>query len=247
MRRSESCTAITVALVSLHAEMLPVVKDRSNSHVGNKYATLDAIMEYLRPLAAKHGIIVSQTAERSEGGLLIETTALHTSGEWIGNSVFIPLLGQQLKGGGYGPVSPQSVGSALTYGRRYGLSSLFAMTTEEDDDGNAASRQRKEARAEAVKSTAPKVVQEANAKKTTSLASLTFPKLKGFEEFEGKPFLEVPSDVFARAITMLSSYASKNAKAMVRGMTEYLEQRAIWEEESPALKPGPDEFQLEAQ
>src|SRR5699024_8007053 len=34
--------------------------------------------------------------------------------------------------------TPQSIGSCLTYSRRYSISSIFGITSDEDDDGNQA-------------------------------------------------------------------------------------------------------------
>jgi hypothetical protein len=62
-------------------------------------------------------------------GVILETVLLHLSGEWISGEMFLPLA----KG------DPQGVGSAITYGRRYGLMAILGMVADDDDDGNAAS------------------------------------------------------------------------------------------------------------
>jgi hypothetical protein len=60
----------------------------------------------------------------------VETRLVHTSGEWLASVVPVPVA----KGDAHG------LGSALSYGRRYGLSALLALSTDEDDDGNAAAK-----------------------------------------------------------------------------------------------------------
>jgi hypothetical protein len=53
----------------------------------------------------------------------------HESGEWIQSSLSLPLAKHD----------PQGVGSAITYGRRYGLSAIVGIVADVDDDANAAS------------------------------------------------------------------------------------------------------------
>jgi hypothetical protein len=63
-------------------------------------------------------------------GIMVETRLIHTSGEWLASVVPVPVA----KGDAHG------LGSALSYGRRYGISALLALSTDEEDDGNAAAK-----------------------------------------------------------------------------------------------------------
>ena len=134
MKTSTSIGAIAPALVAAAAELQPVAKDAINPAFRNKYATLDAIMDQVRPVLAKHGLAVLQTGtapETVDGRLTsvgIETMLLHKSGEWIASSVTLPVE----------KLTAQGAGSAISYGRRYGLSAILGLTAD-DDDGNAAS------------------------------------------------------------------------------------------------------------
>jgi hypothetical protein len=94
-------------------------------------------METVRPALAAHGLAVVQGVvhpETGEGGrlvgIMVETRLVHTSGEWLASVVPVPVA----KGDAHG------LGSALSYGRRYGISALLALSTDEDDDGNAAAK-----------------------------------------------------------------------------------------------------------
>jgi hypothetical protein len=132
VRQSDTIAQLAAALAGAQAEMRSIAKDRTNPHFKNRYATLDAIMDTVRPVLAAHGLSVVQGVGETEGearGVTVETMLLHKSGEWVGSSVFMPLA----------KADPQSVGSAMTYGRRYGVSALLALATDEDDDGNAGS------------------------------------------------------------------------------------------------------------
>jgi hypothetical protein len=115
----------------------PIAKDGKNPAFRSRYATLDGIMETVRPALAAHGLAVVQGVvhpETGEGGrlvgIMVETRLIHTSGEWLASVVPVPVA----KGDAHG------LGSALSYGRRYGISALLALSTDEDDDGNAAAK-----------------------------------------------------------------------------------------------------------
>jgi hypothetical protein len=73
------------------------------------------------------GISFLQGVQDAEGGVAVETMLLHTSGEWISSTLRIPAVKQDAQG----------YGSAITYGRRYGLQAMCGVPAE-DDDGNAA-------------------------------------------------------------------------------------------------------------
>lgn len=148
MKHSESMAAIGAALVKAQAEIKGVAKDSVNPHFKSKFASLDAITDAVKPVLSKHGLAVIQgtVPTTDEAGLLtalvVETMLLHTSGEWISNAVGIPL----------DKATAQGAGSATTYGRRYGLAAFFAITNDEDDDGNEASERSGVSKAADIKS-----------------------------------------------------------------------------------------------
>jgi hypothetical protein len=134
MNASPTITAIAPALVAAVGELAPVSKDATNPAFRNKYASLDAMMEQVRPVLARHGLAVLQSVTHPETdagrvvGIAVETRVLHTSGEWLAGLVTLPVEKS----------TAQGTGSAISYGRRYGLSALLGLTAE-DDDGQAAS------------------------------------------------------------------------------------------------------------
>lgn len=137
MKQSESLQHLAPALILAQGELEAIVRDSVNPHFRNRYASLDAIVAHVRPVLAKHGLAIIQgtvAPDRDETGrisaLTVETMLLHTSGEWISAAAPMPL--QKL--------DPQGAGGAITYGRRYGLSALLSLATDEDDDGAVASR-----------------------------------------------------------------------------------------------------------
>lgn len=136
MKHSESIQAISGSLVAFHSAIRAIAKDSVNPAYKSKFASLEAITETVRPVLAKNGLALVQGGGvpiSDETGAVtavsVETMLVHESGEWISNGVTMPL----------DKATAQGVGSAVTYGRRYGLSALLALTTDEDDDGAKAS------------------------------------------------------------------------------------------------------------
>jgi len=147
MKHSESIAHLAVALVAVQAELKGVAKDSSNTEFRSSYVSLDAIIGASRPVLTKHGLAVVQgatTPHTDEAGqvaaIVVESMLVHTSGEWLISTAVMPVVGRMLKGGGRAAVDPQSGGSALTYGRRYSLSALLCLSTDEDDDATLASK-----------------------------------------------------------------------------------------------------------
>jgi len=127
MKMSESITAIAPALVKAQALIEDAVKDSANPAFKSKYADLSAVLAVIREPMAMNDLCVLQSPARAEGGVEVETLILHKSGEWISQNCFIPINKWDAHG----------TGSGITYGRRYGLMSIFCIGTE-DDDGNTA-------------------------------------------------------------------------------------------------------------
>lgn len=129
MNKSESIAELTKALVNVQANLKPAVKDAKNPFFKSNYADINSVWDSCRDLLADNGLAVIQTTAPAEHAVIVETILAHTSGEWIGGELLLPLT----KG------DAQGVGSAITYGRRYGLAAIVGIVADEDDDGNAAS------------------------------------------------------------------------------------------------------------
>ena len=126
MTHSESIANLAAALAAAQGELAPVAFDRDNPFFHSRYATLTALREAMRPVFAGHGLSVIQGAG-PDGG--IETTILHSSGEWL-TSAGLPMKPAK--------DDPQGIGSLITYARRYGLAAACGLVADEDDDGNRA-------------------------------------------------------------------------------------------------------------
>lgn len=128
MIRSESITKIAPALVKVQALIASAEKSAVNPHLKNKYANLGDVMAAVKPALETNKLMFMQTpVESDDGKLHLETLIIHESGEYIGGVLVMPLPKQD----------PQGYGSALTYAKRYHLSSILGVN-QDDDDGNAA-------------------------------------------------------------------------------------------------------------
>ena len=125
MRNSEQINELAVALNKAQADFMVAKKDAKNPFFKSKYATLNAVYEAVAEALLKNGLSVIQPIV----GDAVETTIIHTSGQFITSSCPIVCAKQN---------DPQAMGSAITYARRYSLASLLGVMTDEDDDGEKA-------------------------------------------------------------------------------------------------------------
>ncbi len=130
MNKSESITNLVGALTAFQGKMTAVKKGATNPFFKSKYATLDTIWETIRKPLSENGLSITQTMNLVNDKSVLETTLYHTSGEWISGAQLV------------NPVKddPQSLGSAISYARRYSLSALLGIVADEDDDGNVATK-----------------------------------------------------------------------------------------------------------
>jgi len=101
------------------------------------YANLTEILRVSKPVLAKHGLAVVQMPGMQDGNATLKNVLLHESGEWLSGTAAAPLATKETKEGRK-PADAQSMGSAITYLRRYSLAAMLGFT-QEDDDGNAVS------------------------------------------------------------------------------------------------------------
>lgn len=129
--QSDSVAKIAPALVKALAKITDVGKDRTatiKSDKGQftyKYATLTEVMAIIRPIFEANGLALMQFTRGHEDGkrIEVETMAIHESGEWISDTLTLPLEGGGARG----------AGSALTYARRYGAQAFVGMASDDDD------------------------------------------------------------------------------------------------------------------
>jgi hypothetical protein len=122
-------------LPTLLAKTLPKIdvatkNAKNDAFRGSKYANLTSVVDVAKGPLGEAGIAILQPISTTEDGsaVTVTTLLLHESGEWISSSLTMRP----------DKPTPQGMGSAITYARRYSLSGLLGITAD-DDDGNAAS------------------------------------------------------------------------------------------------------------
>lgn len=130
MVKSETIAKLADALSKAQREMLPASKYAENPYFNSHYSTLSEVWEACREPLAKHGLSVLQLTDFEEGKLIIETVLLHSSGEWISGRLAMVITKND----------PQSLGSLISYGRRYSLAGCVGVTSADDDAEGAMDR-----------------------------------------------------------------------------------------------------------
>jgi hypothetical protein len=128
MQTSEQINELAAALAKAQGEITGALKDSANPFFKSKYADLAACWDACRSALSKHQLAVIQTTSANEGGLWLLTRLAHSSGQWIESETPVRPKDD----------SPQAMGSAMTYARRYALTAMVGIA-QVDDDGNAAS------------------------------------------------------------------------------------------------------------
>lgn len=125
MKYSQTITKLSVSLVEAQKEIGSAVKGSTNPYFKSKYADLPAVIDACKEALNKHGIAILQPVE----GDKVTTMLVHESGEWMQDEG-TPIICTKQN-------DPQAQGSAITYARRYGLSSMLLIPAD-DDDGEGA-------------------------------------------------------------------------------------------------------------
>ncbi|HCT96512.1 ERF family protein [Vagococcus sp.] len=135
MKMSDETTSIVKALIKVQSSLEPIKKDKANEFASSKYATLDAILEVVLPILSTNEIFMTQEpkTEIQENGSVyigVTTTLFHSSGEFFEYET----LWFQLEKGAKMNMA-QSSGSVITYIKRYSISAVLGISTDEDKDG----------------------------------------------------------------------------------------------------------------
>ena len=127
MKMSETIAELATALAKAQGQIDAATKGSVNPHFKSRYADLNALREAIREPLAVNDLSIVQLPRVDGAAVEVETMLLHKSGEYISEVLRMP----------YGQNTPQAIGSALSYCRRYSLGSILNLAAD-DDDGNAA-------------------------------------------------------------------------------------------------------------
>lgn len=125
MITSENINELATALATAQGELEDAGRDKKG--YGYSYADLAQVLQLARPVLSKHGLSVVQMPHNEDGGIALTTRLCHTSGQWIEDTLVLPVeIGK-------GMSTAQAIGSIITYGRRYSLTAMVGITQEDND------------------------------------------------------------------------------------------------------------------
>lgn len=120
------------AVANFQMECPKISKDANNPFFSDakrkvNYASLPHILSVITPILKKNGLVIVQPVINNS----VITKLIHIeSGEMI-ESVYDIVCKDA--------TNPQQIGSAVSYARRYSISSILNLNIDDDDDGNSAS------------------------------------------------------------------------------------------------------------
>lgn len=195
------------ALLQVQAGMAGI-KPKARGSKGNLYIDLDLLLSKARPLCAAAGlVIVHDTKADPACNLMVVRSGvvLATVDEEQPASVWVDIpVGPQNPGvtreeaaAGVVHWAPHAIASAFSYGRRYGLSALFAVS-ERDDDATVAQQ--------AVQAASTAVRQPVS--QSDKPASKEAPKAQPFSDKEERQYLMVTMIHCAKMLGLLDDSAA---------------------------------------
>lgn len=127
---SESLDKLYSALCKTQAEMETAKTDSTNPHFRSKYADLNSVVMASRPYLSQNGLCVLQRLSCGQDRTTYLSTRLaHISGQWIESKILVRPPKEDI----------HSLGSYLTYLKRYCYAALVGVVArDEDDDGEKA-------------------------------------------------------------------------------------------------------------
>lgn len=127
----QAAAEYSAAMATMQTD-IPSITKRGSTNNG-KYATLEDIVDEVRPVLQRHGFAVSFRVNTLERAIEVTGVLMHRSGHREETTMLLPADTSGNKN------AVQAFGSSVSYGKRYVLCSLLNITTRgEDDDGNSA-------------------------------------------------------------------------------------------------------------
>lgn len=130
MKTSESIKELAAALCEAQAHMTAAKKDSKNPFFNSNYSDLGSVIKAIKEAFYENGLSYVQSPLMNEMGVGVTTRLMHKSGEWIEDTLVLPLTKRD----------PQTAGSAISYSRRYALQSLAGVPSADDDSEFAMER-----------------------------------------------------------------------------------------------------------
>lgn len=119
---------LAIKLFNFQKKCPKIVKGESNPFYKSKYAELSGIVNTIAPILEELKLVVIQPVIGNE----VVTKVIDTESGEMEVSKY-PIITKDA-------TDPQKFGAGVTYARRYAITSVLGIVTEEDDDGNHAAK-----------------------------------------------------------------------------------------------------------
>ncbi len=129
MKTSEQINELATALAIAQGQIKNAVADAKNPHYNSSYADLASVRAAVQKPLSDNGLSIVQVPTTIEQKHALTTRLMHKSGQYLEDTVVLIVEKPTMQG----------LGSALTYAKRYGITSVTGLA-EEDDDGTAAEK-----------------------------------------------------------------------------------------------------------
>jgi len=212
LSRSQSIKELAAAMAKAQAVIGTAHKDKSNPFFKSNYADLSSVWDACREALTKNGLSVLQPTFIEDGKTFLETTLIHSSGEWISGIL-------QVK-----PVKddPQGMGSALTYARRYGLSALVGVSPADDDGEGSMNRNQGNSSSPKPPMEPPKSKSETDPNKATQKQmgkiQAMFKDINPGMNSDAKR--EMASKITGKELLSMSDLTKDDARTLIDGLAE---------------------------
>lgn len=123
-RETADLDKLLSALTKAQGVLKVAKKDSNNPFFKNVYADLVSVIKASREALCTNGLSVIQRLDREEGRLVLLTRLCHASGQWIESAITVNPSNNNI----------QTLGSYLTYLRRYTYAALVGVVASDEDD-----------------------------------------------------------------------------------------------------------------
>ena len=128
MQTSQEVSNLFKALCECKKDFVPLPKNKKG--YGYSYTPLDSVIDMLNNVLPKHGINFVQFPSTMGDNYALTTRVFHVSGEWMEDTIIFNMTEISKAN------DTQKLGASITYFRRYALSAIFGIASDEDIDGN---------------------------------------------------------------------------------------------------------------
>ena len=125
--RSANINKLAEALAKAQSKFTSAPKNKINPHLKSKYADLASVLDTVREPLANNGLSIVQVVETDGAKIICYTDLMHVSDQWIRGKLVLHSAQTAI----------QQIGAAITYAKRYALSAMLGIASDEEDDGEA--------------------------------------------------------------------------------------------------------------